>query len=127
MASSALVDAAVALPRGSSEFRNIKLSQPISDLVGFAWDGKYVSVNGDLPSNINYRIRVRNSTATIVGKSNLLDAKYVMQFTVFNHQLIGPDQNASQVSFWKYPGGGNPVKTIAGLELPEGSTISLAH
>jgi hypothetical protein len=115
------------LPRGTTEFQNIKLSEAISDVVGFAWDGKLLSIDGDIPTNVNYRIRVHESRATVVSKSGLLGAKFVVQFTIFNNQLIGPDQNANQVSFWKYPSGGNPVKTIAGLELPQGSTISLAR
>jgi hypothetical protein len=81
-----------------------------------------------LPSNVNYRIRVQGAKGTIVSKTSLVGAKYVVQFTIFNGQLIGPDQNANhQVTFWKYPSGGNPVKTITGLDVPEGSTISLAR
>lgn len=112
------------LPRGSSTVKDIKLSQPIRDNIGFAWDGKFLSIDGDLPSNVNYRLSVHGSKGTITSKASLLNAKYVLQFTIFDNQLIGPDQNANQVTFWKYPKGGNPVKSITGLQLPQGSTIS---
>jgi len=115
------------LSKGSTSFTNIKLSERVHDIVGFAWDGNYLSINGNSPSNVNYRVQVNGRKATIVSKASLLQAKFVVQFTLYNHQLIGPDQNANRVSFWKYPKATNPVKTIGELELPEGSTISLGH
>ncbi len=112
------------LPKGSSTFENLKLSGNIQDLVGFAWDGKYLSIDSNNPSNVNYRVRVKGTKATIVRKASLGGAEFVFQFTIYNNQLIGPDEEAGKVSFWKYPNIGNPVKQIA-LELPVGTAISL--
>ncbi len=112
------------LAKGSTTFENIKLNGNIQDLVGFAWDGKYLSIDSNNPSNVNYRIRVKGTKATIVRKASLRGAEFVFQFTIYDGQFIGPDGDASKVSFWKYPNIGNPVKQIA-LELPVGTAISL--
>jgi DNA-binding beta-propeller fold protein YncE len=120
------------LPKGSSTFQNLKLNEKnLKDLVGFAWDGKYLSVNNNINNghrdiNVNYRIHVANQKATIVRKTRLRGAEFVFQFTIYNNQLIGPDEQASKVSFWKYPIVGAPVKTIA-VAAPLGSAISVAR
>jgi hypothetical protein len=115
------------LPHGSSTVKDIKLSQPIRGSVGFGWDGKYLSIDGDSSSDENYRLSVHGSKGTIMSEATLLTAKFVVQFTIFDNQLIGPDQSGNQVTFWKYPKGGNPVKSIAGVQLAQGSTISLSR
>ena len=120
------------LPKGSSTFQNLKLTERnLKDLVGFVWDGKYLSVNdninnGHRDTNVNYRIHVADQTATIVGKTRLRGAKFVFQFTIYNQQLIGADEQASKVSFWKYPNIGTPVKAIS-VAAPLGLAISLAQ
>jgi hypothetical protein len=115
------------LPKGSSTFTNIKLSRPIEDLEGFAWDGKYLSITNYTTTNTDYRIHVHGSRATIVSSSILTNAKFVRQFTIYNHRFIAPDEDASQVTFWKYPGFGNSTGAIQGLTDPEGSAISVAR
>ncbi len=118
------------LPKGASTFANIKLSRSIDDLEGFAWDGKYlsiVSLTNYTSTNTDYRIHVHGSHATIVSSSILTNAKLVRQFTIYNYRFIAPDQFASQVTFWKYPGFGNSIGAIQGLTDPLGSAISVAR
>jgi hypothetical protein len=116
------------LPKGLSAFTNIKLSRPVKDLEGFAWDGKYLSIIGTPAANIDYRIRVRGARATIVSSSILTGAKSPRQFTIYHHHLIVPDQFAGQVTIWRYPRIGKPIAVIEqGLVEPEGSAISVAR
>ena len=115
------------LPKGSSTFTNIKLSRHML-VEGIAWDGKYLSItNGDtISAIIDFRIHVHGTDATIVSASPLEGAKYVKQFTIYDHRFIGPDQAASQVTFWRYPAFGNSVGAIQGLVEPIGSAISVS-
>jgi hypothetical protein len=117
------------LTKGSSKFKNIPLSRSIEDLVGFAWDGKYLSIatNDSTYTVVDYRIRVHASKATIISSRDVTDAKEIFQFTIYDHQFIGPDLHASQVTFWKYPSFGNPVGAIEGLTEPVGTAISVAR
>lgn len=112
------------LPRDETKFKNIRLSKPVKDIVGFAWDGQHLSINGTLPTVVNYRIRTRGRAGSIISSARLAQAKFVVQFTIYHHQLIGPDQSLNQVLFWSYPKLGKPVGTISGLQLPQGSAIS---
>jgi hypothetical protein len=113
------------LPKGSSTFEDIKLSEPLKGLVGVAWDGKSLSINSENHrGDRNYRVRVRGGQATIVRAALLGEAMAVQQFVVYNGQLIGADQPAGQISFWKYSNIGNPIKTIE-LEEPFGLTVSV--
>lgn len=116
------------LPKGSSTFLNIKVPPGLNRPEGFAWDGKYLSItNGDTGDITEYRIHVHGSHATAVSKSFLKGAKLVRQVTIYNHRFIAPDQEASQVTFWKYPAFGKPVGAIQDLTEPIGSAISVAR
>ncbi len=114
------------LPKGSSTFTNIKLSRHML-VEGIAWDGKYLSItNGNtISAMIDYRFHVHGTLATVVSASLLEGAEYVRQFTIYDHHFIGPDQAASEVTFWKYPAFGDPVGAIQDLTEPLGSAISV--
>jgi hypothetical protein len=113
------------LARASNQFKNIKLSERLKDLVGFAWDGQHLSINSNGPAVVNYRIDVNGGKATVIRSARLLGARWVYEFTLYKHQLIGPDISG-YVYLWKYPRAAEPVKEIGYLQTPEGSAISLA-
>jgi WD40 repeat protein len=119
------------LAKGSSTFTNIRLSRPIDDLGGLAWDGRYLStVTEDSTSTVfDYRIRVQGSKAVIVSSRKVIDAKQLFQFTIYKHHFISPVwdriHHTTQVSFWRYPGFGKAVDAIEGLSEPVGTAISV--
>lgn len=116
------------LPKGTSTFTNIKLSRHIDPTEGFAWDGKYLSItNGNTSAIIDYRIHVHRTVGTVVSASSLKGAELVRQFTIYKSRFIGPDQFASQVTFWKYPRFGNAIGAITGLTEPIGSALSVGR
>lgn len=117
------------LRKGSSTFTNIKLSSPLEDLVGFAWDGRYLSIgtNDSTFTVVDYRVRVQGSKATIVDSRTLSGAEEMFQFTIYKGTFIGPDLHEQQVIFWKYPRLRQPVGAIQGLTEPIGSAISVVR
>jgi hypothetical protein len=119
---------------GGSGFTDVSLPDSVS--VGqsgdnVAWDGKYMTIGGGVEV---YQITVSGSSATVVGTTPLGDASDVVQYTIphSSHKvaqgntLVGPDCFDADVKFWDYPSGGQPTKTITGLELPFGSAVSKA-
>lgn len=88
---------------------------------GVAWDGKNIAV-GDEKSGTVYIYDPPGKGS----KVTLRQADSIQQFWIQDGTLIGPNFNGGSVMFWKFPSGGDPVKTISGLEQPFGATVSLA-
>lgn len=109
------------LPKGKSAFtiERINVKKP----GGVQWDGTYVAV-GDETAGVVYRMTpggMPKQTVTLKQGANL------QQFWLQNGTLIGPIfQGAGPLSYWRYPAGGSPTKTISGLSEPIGATVSVA-
>jgi sugar lactone lactonase YvrE len=108
-----------------STFRNIAMPVVVDFPGGVQWDGSDVAV-GDQAADVIYRVRVTGLTASIIGTTSLAGGLDVVQFWKQGKVVVGPDSLAGDAPFWRYPEGGSPIKTIAGLAGPEGATVSLA-
>lgn len=122
------------LPRGSSTFENIHMSRRIGEgFFGVAWDGSFLStIAGTSASSVfDYRIRVKDSHATIISSTKIVRGRWLRQFTIYKGHFISPvwnvAQHTTQVAIWHYPGFGKTVGKIEGLSEPVGTTISVSR
>jgi hypothetical protein len=113
------------LPSGSTSLITIALNQSIGSPGGVQWDGKHLAI-GDQTTNAIYRFRMSGNTGTLVGSTPLKGATQVFQFWIAGSNVIGPDAGAADIGIWSYPAGGSPVKTIPGVYVPLGATLSKA-
>ena len=111
------------LRHGGAKLRDVALDRSIYNPGGVQWDGKHVAI-GDQSSNTIYQFRIKNGKAKTASSTKLGGASLVFQFWIDGNKVIGPDAGAADVGIWKYPQGGSPVKTIAGVYVPLGAAIS---
>jgi DNA-binding beta-propeller fold protein YncE len=112
---------------GASKITNITLNQRIGYPGNVQWDGTYVAV-GDSRTNTIYRFTITGTKGTEAGSTPLNGASSIGQFWIQGTKVVGPNYLGSKVGnvmFWKYPTGGSSIKTITGLSVPEGATVSL--
>lgn len=102
------------MKKGESKFTGIPLPKELHNVIllgGISWDGKFL-VLGDLDRDILYRITVKGSTATVVGKTKLSAGNAIYQFFIRRRSLIAVNVGSGNTMFWRYPQGGDPYKTI---------------
>jgi len=109
------------LPKGSSAFTYIALSQTINTPGGIQWDGKYVAL-GDEGANpsVIYQLAITGSSATVVGTTTLSSTSRVRTFWIPDvgsskkqgRRVIAPSIYGT-VGYYSYPGGGSPTKTFS--------------
>ena len=116
----------VELRAGGAKLTNVTLDQSIANPGGVQWDGKYVAV-GDQATNVIYRFSISGNKGTKVGTTTLAGANEVFQFWIDGTRVVGPDAYRANVGIWKYPAGGSPTKTISGVYVPLGATVSKAQ
>jgi hypothetical protein len=119
------------LPAGSGKFTKIPLHKAFELAGGVLWDGAYVTV-GDEGAGVVYQ--TTGAGGQIVGTTQLSGAQNVVQFSIpklgnakqkqQGSKLVGPNLNGASVMFWKYPSGGNAIKTVDGPDAPFGTAIS---
>ncbi len=118
------------LPKGKSAFKVLTSNQPIGGLGGLAWDGTFLAVGDEVTSTI-YQFAIKGSKALVKGSTELNGATTVFQFSFDRGNsrpqattVIGADSGAGAVDKWDYPAGGTPLRTITGLDAPEGVVVS---
>lgn len=116
------------LPHGTSSFTNISVDQSITVPGGVQWDGKYLAIsdaNGPGAGHI-YQFSISGSSGTEVTATMLTSSQNVHQFWIDPARLriVAPSASLSTVGYWKFPKGGEPTKTIGGLDIPEGVALS---
>ncbi len=119
------------LPKGKSAFKPIAMNATLGFPGGLEWDGEFLAV-GDQLTNTIYQFKVSGSKATMQGSTTLNGAVDVFQFFLTggspNHPqataVIGADFGADAITQWQYAAGGSPVKSITGLDGPEGTAVS---
>jgi hypothetical protein len=111
------------LPQGKSTFTNVTLDQSIEMPGGVQWDGKYVVV-GDQAANEIYRFSVSGTKGKEAGSTALTGGSAIFGFWIDGSKVIGPNSGSGSVGIWNYPAGGSPTKTITGLYVPLGATVS---
>ena len=127
----------VELPAGSSTFMNISLRPTLYAAAGVQWDGKYLAVGdqafrGKLTSGI-YQVQVSGSTGKVISSMKLASGcssvhSDVIQFWVQGTTVLGGNGFChNNFSYWNYPGGGAPRKTMPtqiAPYTPSGETVS---
>lgn len=111
------------LAHGGANLSDILLDRTIYNPGGVQWDGKHVAI-GDQSSNTIYQFRIKAGKAKTVGSTQLGGATMVLQFWIDGTKVVGADTYASDVGIWSYPQGGSALKTIGGVYVPLGATIS---
>lgn len=108
------------LPKGAKTFQIWKPSRSIDTPAAVQWDGKYVAVMNKGAGTV-----YRTSAGKVVQTVRLRGGTNVDQFWLQGSTLVGPNaQSPGTVSFWHYPAGGAPMKTIDGLTYPVAATVS---
>jgi hypothetical protein len=111
------------LPKGGTHIQAIALNQTIANAGGVGWDGTYLDV-GDVAASVIYRFKISAGKGTKAGSTPLNGSAYVDEFSIQGTQVIVPDFEAGKVRYYKFPGGGSPVKTIEGFTSPLATTVS---
>jgi hypothetical protein len=119
------------LPKGSSTFKDIAISQTIEWPGGVQWDGKHIAI-GDTDTVTVYQINP--TSGSVVGSTKLGSANYVDQFWINGSvrtrkeakraRVLAPSQDAGTLALYKYPAGGSSVWSISVSE-PFGVTVSI--
>lgn len=126
------------MPKGKKSFTNIKLTGGTIYFPGqVQWDGKHLAVGdqdaGNTISGYTYSAIYQTTGAggKIVGETPLDDSLDVAGFWVQGDTVVAPNapelasQNGGNVYFYKYPGGGKPIKNLKnGFSNPLGLAIS---
>ncbi|MBV8725288.1 MAG: hypothetical protein JO350_08150 [Candidatus Eremiobacteraeota bacterium] len=102
-----------------------------------AWLGSTIVLGDQLCGNRKlscfYRGAVTGATVRITGVTHLKGACAIAQAVVEPAQLIGGNTaqcgrgGKSGVAVWPFPKGGHPSKSVAGLDMPVGATLSVAR
>jgi hypothetical protein len=122
------------VPKGSSNFKSIKLTQRPSSPLNLQWAGKYIALADS--STVIYHVTVKGSKGTLVG-TTLLNGPVSgteVQFWIQGGTIVAPygtGTSHDEVGFWKYPTGGRVRKSIDGSEFDDaelfGTVVSLAR
>ncbi|HEY2476515.1 MAG TPA: hypothetical protein VGI19_17175 [Candidatus Cybelea sp.] len=110
------------LPKGSSNFTEISLNVTIDTPGGVQWDGKYVAVGDETGGEI---YQTNGSGGKVIGTTKLGGGSpEVSEFFIDGKTVVGPSPLTGAVSFWKYPAGGGPTKTLSNFSEPFGAAVS---
>jgi hypothetical protein len=94
--------------------------------IGFD-NGLWIGDGGDGSSNSTnmYQVTVSGTTATVIGTTPLTSGGFCAELAYRKVALCsGEFDTFTGVGFYRYPAGGSPYKSIAGLEAPYGLAIS---
>lgn len=109
------------LRKGASTVKNFPLHPHVAPR-GVQWDGQALAV---VNSPSIYRFKIGRRSGKAVGPRIETSAAFD-QFWIQGSTAIGTAESYGTISFWKYPSGGTPTKTITGVDHPYGVTVSLA-
>lgn len=107
------------LPYGGTSFSNISVSNSVGYPGQMQWDGHYLTYEGVEQGDIKVsQLSVSDSEATIVGTTKLNLFRATASW-IFGNRIIVPHAvrrnlraYTTQISYFKYPQGGVPSKTI---------------
>jgi hypothetical protein len=122
------------LPKGSGNFKSIRLSQKPSFPLDIQWAGKYVALADS--NTVIYHVTVKGSRGNVVGTTVLNGpvSGIEEQFWIQGGTIVAPygtGSSPNELGFWKYPTGGRLRKSIDGSEFDDaelfGTVVSLAQ
>lgn len=111
------------LVKGGTHVQSLTLDQTIATAGGVQWDGTNLAI-ADVAASVIYRFKISAGKGTKVGSTPLKGSAYVDEFSIQGTQVVVPDFINGKVRYYKYPGGGSPVKTIEGLTSPLATVVS---
>lgn len=123
------------LPKGGKAISSISLDREVYNPGAVQWDGKYLAVGDQTAGNeitsAVYRFKITGSKGVYVGTTSLHGTDDDAQFWIQGKTIVAPNLGVgepSSVLLYKYPAGGNPMRTIGSgtFEEPIGATVSLA-
>jgi hypothetical protein len=79
----------------------------------------------DQEAAANYELRVKGDAATVVGTTPLSDSSDPVQCAIYGKRITCADAGNAQLAMYKYPAGGQPIKTVTGLYEPTGIVLSV--
>jgi hypothetical protein len=129
----------IRLARGSSEFEQINLNEPLYKYTlwpSVQWDGKHMTVlsNPYRKPLLIYRLRISGSSATVVGSTEVSSSKnnYKGQTWIKGDTIVGTGyaKRAYVTAFlWRYPAGGAARRQITkagGVRGPDVSGVTVS-
>lgn len=115
----------VELPKGSTTFENISVSNTVSFPGAVQWDGKYLTV-GDQRSAAIYRYEVSGATATLKGTVTLTGAGDCGQTWIGSGgKVFCPDSLNSQGEVYRYPAGGSAIAILSTNSYGPGGVVEV--
>jgi hypothetical protein len=112
------------LPSGGKTFQLIQLNKPIDGFWAIQWDGKFLAVEATQGAGkiTIYRFSVAGSIGKVVATTHLLtqyklSSRESAEFWIRGTRILEGTNNQgtfydSYLQFWRYPAGGNPIKTV---------------
>jgi hypothetical protein len=116
----------VELPRGGNALTPITVTQPFLATGGIAWDGSDLAI-ADAGSATIYRFKITGSTAKEVGSLSVTGANKIEQLTIEGDRVLVPSyvaQKPGVVSIYRYPAGGDRIRTLRNFSLPYAAVVS---
>ena len=89
------------------------------------WDGTHITF-ADRGSGAIYQFVAHGNVLSQVGAVKLKRSGRVDQSWISGNLVVAPQVDGNVAYAYAYPQGGAPSKTIAGLRLPFGATVSTA-
>lgn len=121
------------LPKGASNVVKVALKPRLGRHGSVVWDGKYLAIFAAFsrrsPHTDVIRYKVSGDAANEAGSVTLdgfTQITNTAQFWIEGPRMVLADTRAGGIYLFRYPEGGNPTKTISGLEDPLGITVSVA-
>jgi len=111
------------LPSGSSSFTSISISQSVGTPGEVQSDGNYITYEDRESGDVKVsQLSISGSAATIVGTTKLKLHSTATASWIFGNRIIVPHPArrhlrgyTNQISYFKYPEGGAPLKTIKNI------------
>jgi hypothetical protein len=123
---------AAELPEGKTSFSTIVLSKTLGGVAHVQWDGKYFALQSFYPSKHQNerlfervcRVQVSGSAGTIVSTVEFNDwpEKNAGQSWIEGGTIVATPY--SKISFWAYPAGGKPQRTVHSPRTVRAITVS---
>lgn len=126
------------LPKGAHKLSSLAIKGATLYFPGtVAWLGSTIVLGDQLCGNRKlscfYRGSVAGTTVRLTGVTHLKGACAIAQAVVEPRQLIAGNTaqcgrgGKSAVAVWPFPKGGDPSKSVAGLDMPVGAALSAAR
>jgi hypothetical protein len=110
--------ALIELPKGSSSFKSIAISNSIGFPGAVQWDGTYVTVNDQDARDI-YGYTCSGTSCTLERTTALSGSSDCVGTWIVKGLVYCPDAGNNEGEVYKYPAGGSPIATLTGhFDLP---------